>query len=637
LKHVKAWCVAVAAGAAWGTPALAQPVTSPAPASAVAPVGAHAVSRIDIVYWVPNPAHPKAEELLQAEIEVVREAGLLSPPGEGAEEGIETVRLRLDDLSSVAEDRFTDGAMTLFAPAVVVELKKRGLVGVYVTPDPAQFRVEGGRVIDQRPAGDTSLRLLITTGIVTEVRTVGLGDRVPEDETINNPLHGRIRERSPVQPTREGESQARNLLQSRPLDEYAARLSRHPGRRVDVAVSASGEEPGAVTLDYLVTENKPWMLFAQLSNTGTESTDKWREHFGFIHNQLTNADDILTLGYQTANFEDVHTVYGSYERPLLGIDTLRLRVDGSYYEYVASELGLPDADFKGDGWNAGGEVNWNFFQSGNLFLDAFAGAQFKHVRVDNQLAATEGEDDFVVPAIGVRLERAREQDRTDAEVAVEFNLPDVAGTGDDLDALGRTGADNDWTVLKGAVRHSFFLDPWFHSDDADAGGLANEILLLGAAQYAFENRLIPNEEMPLGGLYTVRGYPEAIVAGDSAFLVTAEYRYHIVRGIGPDPEPAQLFGRAFRFKPQYAYGPADWDVILKAFVDAGRVINSDRESFEVDSTLIGAGIGVELAITRHVNARLDWGFALEDVEDGAGGFLAESGDNELHFILTVIY
>src|SRR5262249_19730009 len=152
----------------------------------------------------------------------------------------------------------------------------------------------------------TTLTLHVTVGVVTEMRTVGIGDRVPPDQTVNNPLHQRIRDRSPIQPHKKCDEPSTNLIQRDALDDYIFRLSRHPGRRADVAVSASGEEPGAIMLDYLITENRPWTLFAQLSNTGTDSEGRLREHFGFIHNQLTNSDDTLDLEYQTANFTDMH-------------------------------------------------------------------------------------------------------------------------------------------------------------------------------------------------------------------------------------------------------------------------------------------------------------------------------------------
>ena len=63
------------------------------------------------------------------------------------------------------------------------------------------------------------------------------------------------------------------------------------------------------------------------------------------------------------------------------------------------------------------------------------------------------------------------------------------------------------------------------------------------------------------------------------------------------------------------YGVPDWDLILKGFVDAGRAIISDPFFFESDHTLVGAGIGAEFLYKRNLSLRLDWGFALDSLEN----------------------
>jgi hemolysin activation/secretion protein len=282
-------------------------------------------------------------------------------------------------------------------------------------------------------------------------------------------------------------------------------------------------------------------------------------------------------------------------------------------------------------------VAWNFYQRRALFLDLVAGAEFKHISVDNQLVAVTGTDDFFVPSVAVRLERNLESMRTTASLGFEFNLPGIAGTSDNLDALGRIGAENNYSILKGEGTHSFYLEPLFDPDAVNTGGLANEILLVARGQYSMGNRLIPNEEQTAGGLYTVRGYPESITAGDSAIIATVEYRYHIPKSLSANPTPGTLFGKEFRYRPQYQYGPTDWDLILKAFVDAGSVWITDPLSFEKDQTLVGVGIGAELAVTRHFNVRVDWGFALKGLTDSTGASIVDDGHNELEFVATVVY
>ncbi len=148
-----------------------------------------------------------------------------------------------------------------------------GLIGVFIAPDPDD--VVGGTDPtswqDIRPADTTQLDLILFIGQAEEVRTVATGSRI-DNNLVDNPAHARIRRNSPVRPsTRPGEG----LLDREAIDRYTNALGRHPGRRVDVALSA-GETEGGVVLDYLVAEAKPWTIFGQVSNTGTESTDELR-------------------------------------------------------------------------------------------------------------------------------------------------------------------------------------------------------------------------------------------------------------------------------------------------------------------------------------------------------------------------
>ena len=193
------------------------------------------------------------------------------------------------------------------------------------------------------------------------------------------------------------------------------------------------------------------------------------------------------------------------------------------------------------------------------------------------------------------------------------------------------------TEFGGAIEYKDINEITLEERMDERTGFAHEVALRAAGQYAFGSRLVPNYQDVMGGLYTVRGYPEAIVAGDSSVVASAEYRLHVPALLTSREEAGSLFGKPFRWRPQYAYGPTDWDLIARAFVDVGRTMNSDRESFEVDQTLVGAGVGLELSITRRFNVRADVGWALEGLDNADGSTLVERGDVQLHFVGTVVY
>lgn len=563
--------------------------------------------------------------------------------------GMPEMRMKLADLNDGTARALHDSAVRAVREAVVRRLNSRDVVGVVVEvlrdkERGGLERVEetGGKVVTT-PA-TTEIPLAIIVGMVQGkdpegregVRTVAAGDRVG-DPAINNPLHSRIAAGSPVQPG--------DYLRRQAIDDYARRLSRHPGRRVDVAV-APGDKPGLVSLDYLVMENKPWSVYAQISNTGTRETSKWRERFGLVHNQLTNNDDILRFDYVTTGFSSSHAFIGSYEFPLA--ESLRFRANASWNTFTASDVGVLGLQFRGESYSLGGELIGRCMQFGSLFIDPFVGARFDRSRVTN--AGTTGDHGFFIPSAGIRAERTGDVSNFNAAAWVEWNVASVGGNNPaQLAQLGRTVPDASWTLFKTEVDYSFYLEPLLFPESFRGVGLtapadksevpwqsgmtlANELGFTVRGQYAFDRRLSPTYLYTAGGFYTVRGYPEVISSGDSAITATAEHRLHVPRIFRPvlPSSPG-----SFRWAPSEAYGSADWDLIFRAFIDAGRVVNSQRQVFEANQTLIGAGAGVELQVLRNVTIRMDYGVALRATRPPAEP--VERGDARLHFSATILF
>lgn len=589
-------------------------------------------------YLRDHPQLPPPDSVLDTTVKLSRDGDAFAAPVKG----VPAEKFRLRDLNG-SPHSFHASALQTILEAIRDQYLAHNYMGVFVAPDPFEINENGD---DLRAGNDRSLHLVITVGIVNQLRTLASGERILPADRVDNKAHARIRRQSPIQPVQPGRDAAdskstrADLLRRDRLDDYAFWLSRHPGRRADVALSPSAE-PGGVTLDYLVTENKPWSVYAQISNTGTAETSKWRERFGAFHNQLTGNDDILSIDYATASFGDTQGVTASYDSPIGDSRRFRYRIFGMWSEFTASDVGFAANTFEGESWNAGGELAWNFFQHRDLFLDAAAGARFENVKVSNNLpGSAPGEEDFLFPYVGLRLDQQAEWHTTRGAITAEWMDGNATGVGgDQINNLGRPTPDDDWMVLRVDLSHSVYLEPLlFHQTWEDPNSphatLAHEAFFAFRGQYAFDYRLIPQQEEAIGGLYSVRGYPESAVAGDTVFVGTAEYRYHVPRAFRIQEEPGKLFGKPFRYAPQYPYGTPDWDLVLRAFVDAGRVNSNDGENLgEFDATLVGAGIGAELVVKRNLSVRLDWGFALKGVEERN----IDAGSNRLHFVLTLLY
>lgn len=601
------------------------------------------VGAVIIRYAVDHPSLPAIDDLLKQEVVLGRtDKGYVAPGG-----GVEEVVTTIEDISLAPPQRWSSRALFEISKAILARMNEEGVVGVTISPIEGEFAPgdpgdpEWGK--DLRRPGQSSITLLVRTGFVTEMRTIASGGRIPEDRRINAAEHQRIIDNAPVQVYTPDDADRADVLRKDELDNYVFRLNRHPGRRVDVSI-ASAQENGGLALDFLVAENKPWNIYAQVSNTGTENTSEWRQRFGFVNNQLTGKDDILSIDYVTAGFDKSHQITGSYE---FGIweQWLRGRVYGTYSQYEASDVGLINVDFEGESYAFGGELIANIFQRRALFIDAFTGIRFQNIEKNQTTSlggssiSDDGEGDFLLPSVGLRLERNTDMSSTNASVSLEFSAADAVGTSDeDAATLGRTNAEAEWTTFNWDFNHSMYVDRflfgsrWYDTGPEGMPTLAHEIAFAFRGQAAFDDRLPPNFQQVLGGLYTVRGYEESIVAGDTVILGSAEYRFHLPQALGFAAQPGTLLGDSFRYKPQQPYGRADWDLILKGFVDAGRAINSKATSSETDENLVGAGFGIEFRFKSNLTIRADFGWALESIEDRV-----KSGDNRVHFVATLLF
>lgn len=596
------------------------------------------VRKFDLAYKRAHPNLPPIDdlELIPVELGLTKD-GYMAPHA-----GLPTVVIRVGDTFGGVQTKgatFFNSAIQAVSAAIVAELARRELIGLFVVPDSRD--IDEVTADDLRAEGEEErydLRLVIWTGVVNQVRTVASGDRVSEsDQRIDNPMHARIRKQSPIK--------SGDLIRKDKLDNYALRLNRLPARRVDVALGPT-REPGEVVLDYLVSESKPWTLYGQVSNTGTTETNVWRERVGFVHSQLTNHDDTFRLDYVTSSFTDVNALNMGYDRPL-GDSGVILRGYTGINNYTASDVGLAGENFTGNGFTFGGEVSVLLAQRREWFLEASAGGRFDNIAVNNQAVEQKGYANIFSPYAALRLTRESDATTTKAMIGVEGLAPFVTGVQQyQLANLGRLNPDSAWAMLKWDVEHTFYLEPLIngHADaiappDTPANKsmtLAHEIVLITRGQFTMDDRrMIPNTEQVAGGAYSVRGYPESVSAGDTVILGTAEYRFHFPRTLPVrDPTQTPFMGQPFRWAPQQPYGRADWDLIFRAFVDVGRTVNNKREPYEINGTLVGTGVGLEFLFKQNLSIRVDWGVALYNLE---GPTPVAPGYNRVNFILTLLY
>ena len=479
------------------------------------------------------------------------------------------------------------------------------------------------------PSGSGVLVIQVIEGTIEALRTIRQ-DQEGKPTSDDDNWYSHVAGQSPVS---DGE-----MVRLAEIEDYIKWLNRHPGRRVDIAL-ARGATEDSLALEYIITENRPFGAYIQLSNTGTEETGAFRQRFGLFHHSLTGSDDSLTLDYVTSGFEDVHAFTGSYSRPIPGFNRVRGRIFGSWNQYTASDIGLAGLKLDGEGYSIGSELIANVYQNDDLFIDVIGGMRYQHTESLNQAIGVPGETGFLLPSFTVQANQRTESTYTNASLGIETNLPTLGGTDQNqLGLLGRGNTDERWWLLRYGLSHSFFLEPLFQENwgEPDTGSTqAHEVFLSLQGQHTLGNDRLPASfTNSIGGLYTVRGYPQSFNAMDNAIIATAEYRIHLPRLLSPG-EPVQVFGQDFRFRPERELAGTDWGLMLRTFVDAAHATHNNKFAFENNADMVGAGFGVEVSLRHNVRFRTDFAWALNEAVNGANR--VTQGATQIHLELTIAY
>ena len=605
------------------------------------------VNGFSITYGKEHPYLPDIDQLKTIKVRVHWKDGIytqvnradLSASGQSA-----STRISVGAIPKGSN--FSAGALQQVLTSIVDHFNYLGYYGVYATYDTKSIDPSTG--VDKRKDKEEDLEIIIWCSEVVQVRTIGRGSRFPPEESIGNRKHRKIQKNSPLY----GRSEDRDgsLLNKSKMENYLQRLSRYPGRQVDAAISSSGE-PGEIVLDYLVSENKPYVLYAQVSNTGVESTGDWRERLGFINYQLTDNDDKFTVDFITAEFDQANSVLSSYEIPVLYPNYLKIRGFGAWSEYDGDEVGLNSGKFSGETTALGLELASALFVVNGFNFDLSTGVRWSDIEVINRITSLEGNTEVWIPYLGITMSRKSPFGSINASLTAEGNVSSIDES--ELNgSLGRGNLDANWQLLKGQFQSNVFLEPlifgadWKDRSSWQSSTLAHEIDFRFRFQQTLgEDRIIPQETFIAGGFTSVRGYPESVASGDSGIAMNLEYRYHLPRSLKPyseiktaddSPVTASKLLNNFNLRPPYVYGIPDWDLILRSFVDYGYTGVNEKSAGEEDLTLGSTGVGVELRMLSNLNIRLDWGIVLNTLKRGNLVIDdAESGDSRFHFMTTL--
>ena len=478
---------------------------------------------------------------------------------------------------------------------------------------------------------DPSDELIVDVSVPT---IQGISTKTSENSHLQTPAYlekqkARIEENFPLKLPDPSTGYPGDFIDSNALNNYLYSLNRHPGKRVDLEIGPT-KTPGGLLLDFVITEERPYHLYFSATNNIPKVIHRWQESVGFLHTQLTGRDDILKLNYSTDSLDSFYTANASYEAPLGLSHGKRWSVAGSYNRFLSAEFGLSPHLFRGTQGTADVEFNGVLYQKKRFFLEGFGTLEYRHIHNRAHMIHPSVMKNFLFPSIGLKAIELKAESKFIATLQLETTISNwFWDVKERLNALGRRDLSPNWVFLGGSLYWSFYLEPFFQKK---VRRMANEFVWLGQLQSAFHYRLIPQLEGVLGGVTTVRGYPQSTVSGDNLYLSSFEYRLHIPQLLKPSPEAkVKWLGKEFRWAPPEPKGRADWDLILRTFYDIGKTTNNRPVKGERNYLVEGVGWGIDFVLWSNLVLKFDWGAALKSAHG------IHKGHQQSYFSAVVMY
>ena len=355
-------------------------------------------------------------------------------------------------------------------------------------------------------------------------------------------------------------------------------MNKNPDRTVKAALRA-GKKPETTDVLLEVATNFPVHFTGTFDREGSVSTGKERKGIGIVHNNLLGLDDTLILGYTGGKF--FGGAYGYHRVPITNYGTTVM------YGYSQSRA-FPKKDYEQFEMSSRSE-DYSIFIYQDLYRkDEYKGElSFGFDANNKRVVATQGTlnaDRLRIMQTGLTLvDRALSSTTT---IKPEFYQGlNFLGARKKSDYSSRQ-AEN--TFSKAILTASF--------KQALAKNFQASLKFKG--QWASE-KLMPQQEMYLGGIDSVRGYPSGDYLADNAFQTNLE-----------------LLVPAFFIpdwvKVPYGERPIKDEITGVLFFDYGYGEKRGEIQGEVNKRkLASVGAGVRVRLLNQAILRVEWGFPLE--------------------------
>jgi len=381
------------------------------------------------------------------------------------------------------------------------------------------------------------------------------------------------------------------------LAKSVQRMNDNPDRDVK-AILQPGDETGETDIYLKVKDRFPLHVGGSFDNQGTESTGRRRFGANFRHNNFIFPDALLLSGAFLG--KDFGSVYGQYLIPITPFGT-KLAL-GFSHSRISPKKEFKIFDIDGRSQNYTATISQPIVERERFSINSHLGFELKE-SVTHNVAGTSRRDRLRVlrPGFDIRLD-----DRLGSTVLsneVSFGIDGFGATSVNNPLSSKRGAPPNFVSLTGSLYRSLRLP--FNT--------------FGTARFDYQlslDKLTPQEEQYLGGLNTIRGYPEGDFLADQGFTLRLEY--FVPPFFVPD-----------NWQIPYMNKPLKEQFQLLFFSDLGYGrLRGVRDGQTRSRYLHGIGAGVRIFLIKNLSARIELAHAIGNEP------LTESNHTRVHFSLN---
>lgn len=373
-------------------------------------------------------------------------------------------------------------------------------------------------------------------------------------------------------------------------------MNKNPDKTVKAALRA-GEKPETTDVLLDMQTNFPAHLTATMDHEGAPSTGKLRRGAGFVHNNFLGLDDTLIGGYMGSNNFDQAYVYHMLPVTYFGTSVL--------YGYSKSKS-FPQKDYAVYELNSMSESYSMYLYQDIFYKDEYRGEfslgiDANNKRVVSGAGGTLNADRLRVLSAAISLTERNQGNTTTVKPAIYQGINGLGARRNSEFSSRDAGNVFTKAMLNVSMRQAFVKN--FMASLKFTGQIASE-------------KLMPQQELYLGGMDSVRGYPSGDYLADTGFYSQMELLV-----------PAFFVPDEVRMP--YGERPIKDEITGVAFFDCG--YGYKRGEIEGEQTfrrMASLGLGVRAKVLNQATMRLEVGVPLNPVVDGP---LTEWDRSRIHF------